>query len=281
MTSYSPKFEFGKYQPHISDKMRNNPKLGTLAFKVFGYTNLGTWGRQLIFKDILKRLPVENFQSILDLGCGQGEFSFMLADALPNAQVDASDTDLVAMSKIKEIKEKFNIKNLDTYTCMIQEMGPEKDNSYDLIFSIDVFQHIPEEHMPFQACKNRLKKGGYLVTKMPAKEHKRILPKSWFKKFDDTLAGLDPNQTYMAHHGQIYELDDLVKRYEREGFKVVNAFYSDGIIARAAWEFNFIMMKGGAILQLISLPISKFLMRIDRILPKKKGNVIQVIGQKI
>jgi ubiquinone/menaquinone biosynthesis C-methylase UbiE len=275
-------YRFGKYQPYVSDKMRHRPGLAKLVAATFGYTNIGTWGRQLIFKKILKLLPMDKMTAIMDLGCGQGEFAFMLADALPNAQIDAADTDVAAMKKIEEVVKKFDIKNLHTYTCMIQELGPEKDEYYDMIFSIDVFQHIPEQEMPFQACRQRLKKGGYLVTKMPAKDHQRILPKKWFKEFDDTLAGKNPEQTYMAHHGQVYSLEDLVKRYEAEGFKVVAAFYSDGIIARAGWELNYLMMKGGTITHLLSLPIAKTIMWFDSLLPKKKrGNVIQVIGQKV
>jgi len=280
--STQPHYKFGKYQPFMSDKMRKNPEMGKIVSKVFGYTNLGTWGRYLIFKNLLEKLPISKMKSIMDLGCGQGEFSFMLADALPQVQVDAIDTDLEAMNKIKEVVDKFGIKNLHTYTCMIQELGPEKNESYDLIFSIDVFQHIPKEQMPFQACKQRLKHGGYLITKMPAKDHRRILPKSMFKEFDDTLAGKNPEHAYMAHHGQVYTLDDLIKRYEREGFKVIGASYSDGIIARAGWEFNYLMMRAGSITQLLSLPVSKLLMLIDKIIPgRKSGNVIQVIGQKI
>lgn len=277
-----PNYIFGKYQPYISDKMRRNPLLGKIVYNTFGYTNLSTWGRNLIFVDLLDYIPMEKMKNILDLGCGQGEFSLMLADALPHSEVDAADTDFEAMKKIEEIAHRFNISNLHPYTCMIQELGPEKNEYYDLIFSIDVFQHIPTEHMPFQACKQRLKKGGYLITKMPAKDHRRILPKSWFKKFDDTLAGKDPNQKYMTHHGQVYSLEDLITRYEKEGLKVIKAFYSDGLLARAGWEINYLMMRAGVITHLLSLPFSKMLMWIDKITStQKRGNIIQVIGQKI
>ncbi len=280
--STKPHYKFGKYQAFMSNKMRENPELGKIVSKVFGYTNLGTWGRYLIFKELLKKLPMSKMNSIMDLGCGQGEFSFMLADAFPHIQIDATDTDMDAMKKMKEVVDQFRIKNLHTYTCMIQDLGPEKNEYYDLIFSIDVFQHIPKEQMPFQACKQRLKPGGYLITKMPAKDHRRILPKSLFKEFDDTLAGKNPEHVYMAHHGQVYTLDDLILRYKQEGFKVIGAFYSDGIIARAGWEFNYLMMRAGSITQLLSLPLSKMLMWIDKIsLRRKRGNVIQVIGQKI
>ena len=273
-------YKFGQYQPYVSDKMREKPTLSKFIYRIFGYTNLGTWGRQLIFKDLLRKIPMQNVYTIMDLGCGQGEFAFMLADAHQKAQVDAIDTDTHAIRKIEETIEKFDIKNLHTYNAMVQDM--DRNEYYDLIFSVDVFQHIPVDQMPFQACRQKLKKGGYLITKMPNRIHKRILPVSWFREFDETLAGKRPEKQYMTHHGQVYDLDDLIRRYEQENFRVIAAFYSDGIIARAGWELNYLMMKGGPILHLLSLPISKALMHIDRLVNRRKsGNVIQVIGQKI
>lgn len=273
-------YKFGQYQPYVSDKMREKPTLSKFIYRIFGYTNLGTWGRQLIFKDLLRKIPMQNVYTIMDLGCGQGEFAFMLADAHQKAQVDAIDTDTHAIRKIEETIEKFDIKNLRTYNTMVQDM--DRNEYYDLIFSVDVFQHIPVDQMPFQACRQKLKKGGYLITKMPNRIHKRILPVSWFREFDETLAGKRPEKQYMTHHGQVYDLDDLIRRYEQENFRVIAAFYSDGIIARAGWELNYLMMKGGPILHLLSLPFSKALMHIDRLVNRRKcGNVIQVIGQKI
>lgn len=273
-------YEFGKYQPYVSDKMRQNPGKSKLVASIFGYTNLGTWGRAVIFERLLNLIPMKKIKTVMDLGCGQGEFAFMIADAHTETIVDAVDTDVAAMQKITETVEKFNIKNINTYTGMIQDL--DKNDHYDMIFSIDVFQHIPVDQMPFQECYKKLKKGGYLITKMPAKKHKRILPKSWFREFDDTLAGKRPDKDYMTHHGQVYDLQDLVKRYEQENFKVIAAFYSDGIIARAGWEINYLMMKGGPILHLLSLPLGKFLMKLDGAFKNKKsGNIIQVIGQKV
>lgn len=265
-------YKFGKYQYFVSDRMRKNPRVGKLINKIFGFTTLGAYGRHLIFKRLLNQIPMENVHTIMDLGCGQGEFSFMLADAHKNALVDAIDLDSYAINKIQQTIDHFNIHNLKAYNCKIQDL--DKNDYYDLIFSIDVFEHIRVEEMPFKACYDKLKKGGYLIIKMPNREHRLILPESWFKDFNEWKDE--------EHIGQVYDLPDLVNRFEKENFKIISAFYSDGMIARAGWEFNYFMRKGGTVFHLISLPISKFMMQVDKLFKKKKrGNYIQVIGQKL
>jgi hypothetical protein len=128
--------------------------------------------------------------------------------------------------------------------------------------------------MPFAACKEMLKPGGFLIIKMPAKTQRLIAPESWFDKFNKLKD--------IEHIGQVYDLEDLVKRFRKENFRIVAAFYSDGVVARAGWEFNYFMRKGGTLMHLVSLPFSKALLRIDGFIRKKKrGNYIQVIGQKI
>lgn len=270
--STKPAYQFGKYQPFVSDKMRQRPKLSKIINSVFGYTAMGAYGRQLIFKKLLNYVPMDKVRTIMDLGCGQGEFSFMLADAHKDAVIDAVDLDTHAINKIQKTIDHFRIENLRAYNVPIEKV--EKKDYYDLIFSVDVFEHIKVENMPFNECYRKLKKGGYLIIKMPNKVHQTILPNSWFEEFNEWQED--------EHIGQVYDLPDLTKRFEDEGFKIVTSFYSDGIIARAGWEFNYIMMKGGSIMHLISLPISKGLMKIDKLFRhKKKGNYIQVVGQKL
>lgn len=271
MTSHPP-YEFGRYQYFVSDKMRKSPRVAKLINKLFGYTEMGAYARQLVFRRLLRYVPMDRIKTILDLGCGQGEFSLMLADAHKDKLIDAIDLDRPPILKIQQTIDHFQIPNLKTYNCKIEDL--DRHDYYDLIFSVDVFEHIPEEQMPFKACYEKLKQGGHLIIKVPNTNHRRILPESWFEDMNKWL--------HDEHVGQIYDLPELVERFKKENFKVVAAFYSDGMIARAGWEFNYIMKKGGPVLQLISLPIAKLMMRIDGLFKnRKRGNYIQVVGQKV
>ena len=128
--------------------------------------------------------------------------------------------------------------------------------------------------MPFKACFRLLKDGGYFLVKMPTDVQRTVLPESLFK---EQLEWVDDE-----HVGQIYDLDGLRHRVEGVGFNVEYAAYSDGLVARFAWELAYLTKKGGMFFQLLFLPLLKLMVLFDEILPHKKtGNAIIVIARKV
>jgi precorrin-6B methylase 2 len=271
MASSKINFQFGKYQYFTSDRMSKHPALGKLISKIFGYTQVATYDRFLGFKKLLTYVPTDNIKTILDLGCGQGEFSIAMAEAFPNATVDAIDLDTESLRRVQKTVTHFNIKNVNVINSKIQDL-PQKEY-YDLIFSLDVFEHIKDEEKPYAACYEKLKKGGYLVIKVPNKEHVTIMPKAWFEEHNHWLEE--------EHVGQNDDLPDLIKRFKDHNFTIVSAFYSDGILSRLGWEVSHLFGRGGTIPHLIALPFCKLLMHIDLMKDNRKsGNYIQAVGRK-
>lgn len=266
------KFEYGKTQILTSPRMRKWPVLARLVYSIFGYTSIGNWARAKIFVDRLKYVPVPSFNKILDLGAGLGEFTFMMAETLPKANITALEILPERVAYLKEVLEKKNYQNVKVFEHKIEELN--EDNSFDFIFSVDVFEHILKEEMPFDESYKKLKKGGFLMVKMPNVTQTTICPDSWFKEHNDWLED--------EHIGQVYNLDDLIGRFKKSGFSIIHASYSDGWISRLGWEISYFSAKGGAILQIIFLPLCKFIYWIERLTyrSKTKGNSIQVIGQK-
>ena len=264
---------YGTYQTTTSPRLSQNPKLAAFIKSIFGYTNVGNFARFQIFKRLLNKVPTDTFESILDLGCGYGEYSFSVARALPNTHVIALDVDNHKTRLIKKIKQEQGINNITTHTGKIESLRDQVE-SFDFIYSVDVFEHIAPEEMPFKNCHRKLKKGGYLMVKMPNKRQHTILPDRYFEEHHDWLDD--------EHIGQVYDLYTLKKRFENEGFKIVHAAYADGWFARLGWEIWYLTKKMGTLFQLMALPLSKMLVRLDQQVHKpSRGNTIQVIGQKI
>lgn len=262
---------YGKSQVYTSSKMKKYPFLAKLVNKVFGYTNVGNYARATIFKNLVEELPYQSFRKVLDLGTGYGEFAFMLANGIPNAEVTALDVAPERIKAVNEAIEKSGAKNIKTH---LGKMDTLEDKNYDFIFAIDVFEHIEEEEMPFDESREALADGGYFLVKIPTDEQLTILPERWFEDHHDWLED--------EHVGQIYDLEGLKARFEREGFKVVHASYSDGFWSRLGWEIGYLSKKGGMIPQLLFLPLAKFFVWLDRAVHSgKSGNAIQVIGQKV
>lgn len=265
-------FVYGKTQFITSPRMRKRPGLSKLIYKVFGYTSLGNWARSQVVIKLFNQLPMRSFREILDLGAGLGEFSFMLAEALPDTEITALEILPDRVKSLREVKEKCNYSNVHIHDQKIETI-PENE-IYDLIFSVDVFEHIREDEMPFKECFKKLKKGGYLMVKIPNVKQLTILPDIWFEEHNEWLE--------REHIGQVYNLEGLKKRFIDEGFSIVHSSYSDGWISRASWELGYLTAKGGAVTHLLFLPFCKMLYHIERLTYRSKGvgNAIQVIGQK-
>jgi SAM-dependent methyltransferase len=266
------KLQYGAIQPLLSGKMQANPKISKFINKILGYTNIGNYARSKVFTKQVSQLPLHEFSNVLDLGCGYGEYSFMMARALTNANITALDLDEAALKNVRFAQNKLQLPNLDIYEGHLHFLPKE---NFDLIYSVDVFEHIQEQHMPFKDAYNKLKSGGYFMVKMPNIKQSAVFPKKWFKAHEEWLAH--------EHPGQIYTLTDLKNRFEREGFKVIFTAQTDGMLSRLAWELAYLMKKAGTIFQLVSLPICKALVLADMILTNgntKRGNAITVIAQK-
>ena len=251
--------------------MLNRPMLATLVKWIFGYTNIGNYARSRVFKKLLKKLPLLTFNKILDLGCGFGEYSFMLAKKLEFAEITSLDPDQSSMEILRKTLRRVDAPNINLHHGKIESLN---EDNYDFIYSIDVFEHIPVNSMPFFKCYNKLKKGGFLLIKMPSKKQVTILPDRYFEQHHQWLEE--------EHPGQVFELEDLVCKLKEEGFKIIYADYQDGLLARLAWEISYLSKKLGPLFQLITLPLAKVLVILDPILKRsKRGNTIQVIARKL
>lgn len=252
--------------------MRKHPRIAKLVYWIFGYTSIGNWARANIFISLLNKVPITAFHRILDLGAGLGEFTFMIAEALPDTKITAIEILPERIKYLNEVVDKVGFKNIHIVDQKIESL--QEINTYDFIFSVDVFEHILEKEMPFESCYEKLKPGGYLLIKMPNIKQLTICPDSWFEEHNEWLEE--------EHIGQVYNLSDLTNRFSKAGFSVVYASYSDGWISRLAWELSYFTAKGGSIIQLLFLPLCKALYFLEYTINRKptSGNSIQVIGIK-
>ena len=261
---------FGQAQVFTSERLKNRKVLAKLFNKVFGYTNVGNYARFTIFKKLVDRADLKPDAKILDLGTGYGEYAISLGQALPQAEVHALDIDHSRINTVKEALENLSSKNITAHCNYVEEI---EQNNFDFIFSIDVFEHLDPNLMPFKTAFEKLKSGGHFLVKIPNVDQKTILNEKYFDEHHDWLEE--------EHIGQIYDLEGLKKRFENEGFKVIYSSYSDGWLSRAAWEIAYLGKKLSVATQLLTLPIAKGLIHLDRLFHGNKwGNAIQVIGVK-
>ncbi|MCE7995414.1 MAG: methyltransferase domain-containing protein [Roseivirga sp.] len=261
---------FGTQQVHTSQRMLTYPRISGLLHKVVGYTNVGNYARFTVFKKLIAQLPLQGKSKVLDLGTGFGEYSFSLAQASRDFEIHALDIDPERISTVEKAIDLGGYDNIKTHRAHIEDIN---EHGFDLIFSVDVFEHISPEEMPFKTAFEKLKPRGHLLVKIPNKTQKTIFPEGWFEEHQEWLED--------EHIGQVYDLKGLSERFRDEGFEVIFGSCSDGWLSRLGWELAYLGKKMGILTQLLSLPIAKLLIHLDRRFHSETwGNAIQVIGQK-
>lgn len=104
------------------------------------------------------------FQNILEIGCGTGFLTELLATEYPKAQITATD---IAPEMLTAASKKFadfsNIKYLALDGENLRANKAISDQTFDLIVSNAAFQWFTEYTDTFTQYHNYLKSGGYLI----------------------------------------------------------------------------------------------------------------------
>lgn len=117
--------------------------------------------RILFTTRLLDELPLDTFESILDVGMGRGEFSLYFSQKgkkVTGTGINLSsyniDVDLLKNNKI------------DIVECHINKM-PFEDNQFDAVFLSHILEHCFDLSVALQEVRRVLKKDGYLFVFLP------------------------------------------------------------------------------------------------------------------
>lgn len=113
---------------------------------------------------IVKDLNLNNF-SMLDMGCGNGEFSELVQNNF-KADISCMDYSETHLSQVKELGFKTIKCNFDDNED-IKQVNKTLKNSFDLIVSFDVIEHIFDVDSFLSTAHNLLKENGFLVISTP------------------------------------------------------------------------------------------------------------------
>jgi ubiquinone/menaquinone biosynthesis C-methylase UbiE len=106
--------------------------------------------------ELLKPMPNEN---ILDVGCGTGNYSVMLAKL--GCKVTGIDVSTEMLKVAREKAEKLCL-NVNFINCDAQDL-PFESNFFDAVLSVATFEFIPNPHKAFEELYRVVKQGGRIV----------------------------------------------------------------------------------------------------------------------
>lgn len=149
------------------------------------------WDDQLFRERIIKE--IESDFTVLDLGAGAGIIPFMNFKGIAK-KVYGIDLDP------RVVENPF----LDEGKVADANKIPYPDNSFDLVFSDNVLEHLDQPLLIFNEVKRVLKAGGKFLIKTPNKYHyvpliSRLTPHS-FHQYVNKMRGRDEDDTFPTHY---------------------------------------------------------------------------------
>jgi len=177
------------------------------------------------FDNILNAIGVENSKRIIELGCGPGTFTRILASKYPHVNITGLDFDNNFIEYCNEQAGKLNIENVEYIQGNALETNFE-DNYFDVCTSHTVIEHLP--NFEFLEEQYRiLKPGGKVVVlntraDFALKSYEKIEPcereTELLSKVGEVLEVLQ-NQNKIGLHSA--DPQEILKTMEEVGFRKI------------------------------------------------------------
>ncbi|MCC7050736.1 MAG: methyltransferase domain-containing protein [Bacteroidia bacterium] len=232
--------------------------LRTFFYRLLDLLLLRSWH---IHKEIKKwKNSASANAQIFDAGSGFGQYSFYLAKNNPAYNVYSVD---VKQDQINDCNDFFKKAGVTNCLFEVQDLVKyQKPNSFDLILSVDVMEHILEDVQVFKNFSVSLKTGGMLLISTPSDQGGSDVHDAAASSFIE------------EHVRDGYNIKEIEEKLLSSGFSKVEARYSYGAPGKISWKLSMkypILMLGISKLffvlipfyYLITYPISYILNTLD------------------
>ncbi|BAY91899.1 MULTISPECIES: methyltransferase domain-containing protein [unclassified Tolypothrix] len=115
-----------------------------------------------LIEELLHWAEVETAENILDVGCGIGGSSLYLAEKF-HAKATGITLSPVQANRATERAQKLNLSDRSQFLVADAQEMPFADNSFDLVWSLESGEHMPNKIKFLQECYRVLKPGGKLI----------------------------------------------------------------------------------------------------------------------
>jgi len=142
------------YIPEVDDRGR------------FSQTRQWSWGYRYLggIQVVLDRLSDLNFNSLIDIGCGDGRFLHELKNTMVNVDLKGIDYSHQAIDFANAMNPdiEFECKNI---------INSETNKQYDIVTLIEVLEHIPPDRLSsfLDSCTDTVSDDGCLIITVPHK----------------------------------------------------------------------------------------------------------------
>jgi cyclopropane fatty-acyl-phospholipid synthase-like methyltransferase len=201
---------------------------------------------------------------ILDAGCDTGRDAIYISAKYPDSQIIGIDISTQAIDGAKSRLSRSKLTNVTFQTTNLLDI--DYSEQFDIIYSIEVLEHISDVGRCLSNFHEALKSGGKFIVHVPCPDQRRHFNR--FKK-----------NVYPDHVHTGFKADELAKIIQEKGFNILDVRYTSGWFGSLAWEI-FEILRPIALLKRILFPLILILMIGDTLVTNKQGNNVMITAQK-
>lgn len=238
---------------------------------------LRTWHVKKALRKVKREFPGQ--ASVLDAGSGFGQYSWRMSRMNNKWRIKAVDINEEQVDDCNRFFEKSNLS--DRVSFQTGDLTALADiNSYDIILSVDVMEHIEDDVRVFRNFYNSMKDNGILIISTPS-----------------DIGGSDvhseEDESFIDEHVRDgYSIADITEKLTLAGFRNIISLYTYGKPGNLSWRLSMkypvkILNKSYLFFlvlpfyYLIFFPISVVLNIFDLCIIHKEGTGLLVTARKI
>lgn len=227
----------------LGDVFNKTPWLRKVFYHLLDLLLLRAWHIHDELKKWQKSLTSERGIKILDAGAGFGQYTYYLSSKNPDYTILAVDVKDEQVADCNRFFQQIGRKNVRFEIADLTQFVQAE--TYDLVLSVDVMEHILEDVQVFKNFVASMKPGGMLLISTPSDQG------------GSDVHGEGESSFIEEHVRDGYNIKEIEAKLKEAGFSKVQARYSYGAPGKIAWRLSMkypIQMLGVSKLFFIILP---------------------------
>ncbi len=184
--------------------------------------NTGDMALKRRARAIVVELDPQNGERILDVGCGDGYYLYLLSSLGLRLKLYGVDFDKQALATAS-----YNLagKKITLKTASLMDRLPFEDNYFDKIVMSEVAEHLPDDKKGLKEVFRVLKKGGVLALTVPHHNYPLFWdPLNWvLERTFNTHVKSGFWAGIWNQHIRLYYREEIVKVLKKSGFEIVKS----------------------------------------------------------
>jgi len=262
--------------PRFGEQRLALPNLSTperLLFKTMGVADPAHYLHGRYFRRALAQWTDVQPRAILDAGCGRGDYTFYLARRFPDAQVYGVDLDEKRIARNKTMAGELGLDNVSFQVAdLVTVRFPTK---FDIIISIDVLEHIPEQEKALRNLASQLTSEGRVFFHIPTVRERPV-------PFSGSLAGFH-DWAEDEHLAEERSAGDCLDVMRRTGYAITRSQrtfgYYTGELATSLFNMPYQNTTRNKLLQAMLSPICRVLALADSLGIEKTRYAVAAEGR--